>query len=58
MAENWPIAPTCTTLVVGATETVMAETVIVAEAVFVGSDTEVAVTVTVRLLAGGVDGAV
>ena len=57
VAENCSIAPTCSTPVVGATETLMAETVIVAEADFDGFATEVAVTVTDRLLAGAAEGA-
>jgi len=42
----------------GDTETEMAETVTVADIDFVGSAAELAVTLTVRLLSGGVDGAV
>lgn len=42
----------------GATATVMAGTVMVAEFILVVSAADVAVIVTVRVLAGGVDGAV
>lgn len=42
----------------GATDTVIAGTVIVAEPVFVASAAETAVRVTVKSLDGGVDGAV
>ena len=53
VAVNDCVPFTGTLAVAGATETVMAGTVMVAELVLVVSATEVALTVTVRLLAGG-----
>src|SRR5260370_14999588 len=59
VAVNCAVAPGCTVAVAGATDTVMpAGTVIITEAVFVPSATEVAVSVTLRSLAGGIAGAV
>jgi len=58
VAVNCPVAPDWTVAVAGATATVIAGTVIVAEPDFVVSDTDFAVIVTVRLLAGGAVGAV
>ena len=55
---NCCLAFTLTFAVVGDTETEMAGTVTVAAMDFVESATDVAVTVTVRALAGAVDGAV
>jgi hypothetical protein len=52
VAENCCVAPTRTEDVGGATPIETASTIIVAEADFVGSAAEVAVIVTVRLLAG------
>ena len=52
------VALTTTLAEVGETETEMAGTLMVAEADFVASATEVAVRVTIRSLAGGLDGAV
>ena len=57
VAVNCCVALFATLAEVGVTDTEMAETVTVADIDFVASDTDVAVTVTVRLLAGGVDGA-
>jgi len=53
VAVNWAVAVARTVALPGETETVMAGTVIVAEPDLVVSATEVAVRVTVRLLAGG-----
>jgi len=59
VAVNCCVVLSATLAEAGATDTeIGAVTVTVADIDFVGSDTEVAVTVTVRLLAGGVDGAV
>jgi hypothetical protein len=63
VAVNCAVLPTCTVAVLGAMETViggtvLAGTVIVAEADLVGSAAEVAVRITFRSLAGGVVGAV
>jgi hypothetical protein len=58
VAVNCVLFPASTVAVGGATETLAAGTVIVAEFDFVVSVTEVAVTVTVRALAGGLAGAV
>jgi hypothetical protein len=58
VAVNCPVAPASTVAVAGATATAMAGIVIAIVAVFVISATDVTVRVTVRLLAGGVDGAV
>lgn len=58
VAVNSCVAPGRTMGVGGATEIVTAGTVIVAEFALVVSDTEVAVMVTVKLVAGGVAGAV
>jgi hypothetical protein len=56
-ALNCVVPPTWTAAVVGATETVMASTVMVADADFEVSATAVAVRVTFRSLTGGVLGA-
>ena len=53
---NVAVAPASTVAWVGATETVIAGTVIVTAADFVASVTEVAVSVAVTLLAGGLGG--
>jgi len=53
VAVNWAVAVARTVALPGETETVMAGTVIVAELDLVESATEVALTVTVRVLAGG-----
>ena len=58
VAVNCCVVLITTLAVVGETETETAETVTVADIDFVESVTDVAVTVTVRLLAGGVAGAV
>lgn len=58
VAVNWAVAPASTVAVAGATATAMAGIVIVIVAVLVLSATDVTVMVTVRLLAGGADGAV
>jgi hypothetical protein len=59
VAVNCAVAPACTAAVLGVTETVIpAGTVTVADADAEVSATEVAVMVTVNLLAGGVAGAV
>lgn len=58
VAVNCALFPARTVAVVGATETLAAGTVIVAEFDLVVSVTEVAVTLTVRALAGGLAGAV
>ena len=58
VAVNCVLFPASTVAVAGATEMVAAGTVIVAEFDFVVSVTEVAATVTVRALAGGLAGAV
>ena len=52
------VFPARTEAVVGATETLTGRTVIVAVLVFVVSNTDVAVIVTVRALVGGVEGPV
>jgi hypothetical protein len=57
VAANCCFPPDATVAVVGARVIATEGTVIVAEADFVGSLTEVAVSVTFRLLAGGVGGA-
>ena len=56
-ALNCALAPTFTVAAPGMTETVTTGTVTVAEAVFVPSLTEVAVSVTVKGLGGGDAGA-
>jgi hypothetical protein len=58
VAVNEAVLPNNTVAVPGATETVTAKTLIVAVPDFVESEADVAVIVTVRSLAGGVDGAV
>jgi hypothetical protein len=59
VAVNFDVAPPCTVAVLGRTETAIPEgTVMVAEADAEVLATEVAVMVTVTLLAGGVVGAV
>ena len=58
VAVNCFVAPTRTVGASGATEIVTAGTVIVAELDLVVSDTDFAVMVTVRVVAGGVAGAV
>ena len=58
VAVNCCVALSATLAVVGETEAEVAETVTVADIDFVGSVTDVAVTVTDKLLAGGVAGAV
>lgn len=58
-AENWPeLPPTCTVPDCGEVAMVIACTVMLAEAFFVGSDNDAAVSVTTKSLAGGVPGAV
>ena len=57
VALNCALAPTFTVAAPGMTETVTTGTVTVAEAVLVPSLTEVAVSVTVKGLGGGVAGA-
>lgn len=57
-AVNCAVDPACTVAEEGATVTTTEGTVIVAEANFVVSVADVAVRVTVRLLDGGVAGAV
>jgi hypothetical protein len=60
VAVNCDVAPACTVAVLGVTETetVLAGIVMVAEAAFDESATEVAVTVTVKAAESGVVGAV
>lgn len=57
MAVNDADALTCSVEVVGETDTTMAGTVILADAVLLGSEADAAVTVTVRPLAGAAAGA-
>jgi hypothetical protein len=57
VATNCCVSPDVTEAVAGATLTAAEGTVIVAEADFVRLSIEVAVSVTTRLLAGGVGGA-
>jgi hypothetical protein len=52
------VAEDCTVAVPGETETKIAGKVTIAEAVFVGSATEAATTLTVTLFADGIAGAV
>lgn len=58
VAVNCAVDPASTVAPAGATETVIAGTVIVAEVAAKGLATEVAVSVSVKSLAGGVPGAV
>jgi len=58
VAVKFCVVPTRAIDVGGATEIVMAGTVMVAEFDLVVSDTEIALMVTVKVLVGGVDGAV
>ena len=58
VAVNCAVAPNCTAAALGRTETVIAGTVIFADADLVVSATEVAVRVTNKLLAGAAAGAV
>jgi uncharacterized membrane protein YjjB (DUF3815 family) len=58
VAVKEAVLPNSTVALPGATETVIAKTLIVLVPVFVESAAEVAVIVTVRSLGGGVDGAV
>lgn len=58
LAVNGVVSPAATVTLLGETVTETADTVIVAEPDFVESATEVAVIVTVKVLDGGVLGAV
>jgi len=58
LALNGTVPPACTVTLVGSIETVIAGTVTVAESDFDVSATDVALTVTLRSLAGAVAGAV